>query len=429
MKAFGAVTPRLDASPSAWGRVEIRRVATLREEPNAHGDAVLLSLTSAGEVRPRAEDARQQPSADYLLRYWLVEPGDLVVNPMWLIGGAIGVSQVRGAVSPDYRVYRLDPSVHPRYLHHLLRSQPYFDQYKLLVRAETTFDRRITKADFHPIPIVVPPVPTQIALAEYLDAETSRIDSLVAKKRSLISLASEWRQQLVSRAVTVGLNAEATLRPTGNEFAPEIPEGWRLHRLRHVVGEILDTAHKTAPVVDEGRFLVVRTANVKKGRLVLEGARYTDEAGWKEWTERGVPRPGDVMFTREAPAGEACQVPPDLPLCIGQRMVLLRVDPSVVSGEWLVHSIYAGAAQQFIEVLSNSTTVAHLNMSDISDIPIVVPPLDEQESVLTILRRKTAAQEGIVAGLERQIRLLVEHRQALITAAVTGELEIPGAAA
>jgi type I restriction enzyme S subunit len=110
-------------------------------------------------------------------------------------------------------------------------------------------------------------------------------------------------------------------------------------------------------------------------------------------------------------------------------MVHLRVNRSVIVGEWLLHSIYAGPAQRFIEILSKSTTVAHINMSDIPDIPVVVPTIVEQEDVLRSVRQVIQNQELLTERLARQIALLREHRQALITAAVTGELEIPGVAA
>ena len=94
-----------------------------------------------------------------------------------------------------------------------------------------------------------------------------------------------------------------------------------------------------------------------------------------------------------------------------------------------MHSIYSGPAQRFIEVLSRSTTVAHLNMSDIPDIPVAVPPLVDQKVILDEVRRHVEQCDQVTRRLENQIVLLVEHRQALITAAVTGELDIPGLAA
>ena len=275
----------------------------------------------------------------------------------------------------------------------------------------------------------VPSNSDQRIIADYLDAETARIDALISKKRQLIELLDERRSNCVSEIVTGGLEDHREFVDTRNGYAPRIPSRWRLMRLRHVVEQIIDTPHKTAPVVDDSAYLVVRTSNVKKGRLVFDDARYTDLASWIEWNQRGEPRPGDVMFTREAPAGEACVVPADTPLCIGQRIVLFRVRQAVVCGEWVVHSIYSGPAQRFITDLSNATTVAHLNMVDIHDIPIALPDLGEQQQLLTRIRSEVRRHEEAVSKLNKQIVLLAERRQALITAVVSGEMSVPGVAA
>ena len=95
-----------------------------------------------------------------------------------------------------------------------------------------------------------------------------------------------------------------------------------------------------------------------------------------------------------------------------------------MSGEWLLHSIYSGTAQRFITDMSNATTVPHINMSDIPDIPIALPPREEQDRLLSVIREKVRQAEEINKKLNRQVLLLTEHRQALITAAVTGELEV-----
>ena len=107
-----------------WTAVEFRRASKLVESPRGTRQLPLLSLSSDGVVAERGADARQRPTDEYSERYWTVTPGQLVVNPMWLIGGGIGVSFVYGAVSPDYRVYKVDEVMYPRYVHHLLRSAP-----------------------------------------------------------------------------------------------------------------------------------------------------------------------------------------------------------------------------------------------------------------------------------------------------------------
>lgn len=294
---------------------------------------------------------------------------------------------------------------------------------------QTTGIQNLDSGAFLSRRVSLPSFKEQRAIADYLDAETSRIDALIVKKRRMIELLGERRAIFTSHAVSHGV-VPAPVAETGNPFAPTVPQGWQLMRLKHVVERIVDTAHKTAPEVAGGEYLIVRTSNVKSGALVLEGAKYTDEAGFREWTKRGVPRSGDVLLTREAPAGEACLVPGGLPLCIGQRMVWLEMPATpAVLGKFLLYSLYSGPGQEFIRLLSRSTTVAHLNMADIPSIPIAVPPTAEQSAIVSEIDREVLRVGRLAAQLAQQVDLLNERRQALITAAVTGELDIPGAAA
>ncbi len=324
---------------------------------------------------------------------------------MWALEGGVAVSDIRGAVSPAYRVYALGSSVWPRFLHHFLRSTPALEQYRLLVRGITTFDRSIAREDFEGLPIPVPPLDEQRAIAHFLDAETARIDALIARKRRMIELIDERRLRQLQDAM------EASQ--------------WPQMRLRHVVERFVDTEHATVPTTPDGDYVVVRTPNVRFGKPLLEAALRTDLDGYRRWTRRAVPRPGDVLLTREAPAGESCVVPDDVPMCIGQRMVLLKVRHNLIHSEWLAQSIYAERACVFIDLHGRTSTVAHLNMRDIPDIPLLVPPLREQQTILTRLARDERRNAGIVQRLDRQIELLTEHRQALITAAVTGQIPIP----
>lgn len=191
----------LGSAPQRWAVVPFRRIATLSSRVNQRGAAQVLSLTIGGLTVPRPPD-RQPPSQDYLLRYNLVEPGQLVVNPMWLVGGSIGVSTLHGAVSPDYRVYNLSSLVLPAYIHHLLRSAPYRDQYRLLTRAETTFDRRVTKDDFHELLVPIPPISEQQQIVSRLDQIEADLAPLSERLTRQVDLLTEHRQALITSAVT-----------------------------------------------------------------------------------------------------------------------------------------------------------------------------------------------------------------------------------
>lgn len=406
-----------------WETTQLRHFLTRRRR-TGYRDLPLLSVNLVEGVTQRwTSDGRPAPAED-LGGYQLVMPGDLVMNQLGKPHGSLGVSDQPGIISPAYFVAEIDGRrAWPRYVHHLLRTRLYISEYERRGKFMPPSQFDISWQEFRSIPVALPPLATQRQIADFLDAETARIDALVTARTRLSVLLEERRSALLSAAVTVGLDSGETTA-TGHQFAPLVAAGWPVRRLRHVLSEIVDTEHKTAPAVDDGDFLVVRTANVRRGQLVLDNAQYTNLDTWREWTSRGVPKPGDVIFTREAPAGEACVVPPSPPLCLGQRTVLLRPRADMILGPWLVHSIYAGAARHFIDVLSRSTTVAHVNMSDIPDIPVVVPSVTEQAHTLAALDRELEPVTRLSAACAAQTSLLQERKQALITAAVTGQLDI-----
>ena len=380
-----------------------------------------------GDARPNGDNFGLVPLVGANGVIGAVPRGNLAA-PAVIVGrvgtaGAVNVVNPPAWISDNALVVSPGANTDLRFLSYVLQVLD------LPTDAAQTAQPLITQTQVRERVVPIPPLTAQVRIADFIDIEIALIDGLTTRKRRTIELVDEYRRGYVGEVVTCGTDSLAGRVRTGNEFAPEIAAGWRLLRLRHVVREIVDTAHKTAPIVENGDYVVVRTANVKAGRLVLDDARYTDHRSWKEWTHRGVPAPGDVLFTREAPAGEACLVPDKPQLCIGQRMVLLRPRRDVVLGSWLLHSIYSGAAQRFIEVLSRSTTVAHINMSDIPDIPVVVPPLGLQKDLLKGIATVERRCDLITRALAKQIELLEERRQALITAAVAGELEIPGTAA
>lgn len=268
------------------------------------------------------------------------------------------------------------------------------------------------------------PLEAQKSIARFLDRKTAEIDTLIAKKQRLIQLLEEKRTALINQAVTKGLNPNAPMKDSGIPWIGEIPEHWEIIKIKHLLEEIVDTEHKTATFYPDGKYLVVRTSNVRQGQLILKDAKYTDLDGFTEWTKRGKPQPGDILFTREAPPGEACIVPHDLDLCLGQRMVLFRIKPELLNGDFGVYSLYAGLANEFIKSLSQGSTVSHFNMSDIGNIPILTPPIEEQQLVVNhlkeIILRISLLVEKTISATEK----LQEYRRSLITAAVTGKLAI-----
>ena len=311
------------------------------------------------------------------------------------------------------------------YLHSCLYSL------RLNVRSikQTTGIQNLDSRAYLSEPVAFPPFPEQSAIVHYLDYIDSRIRRYIRTKQKLIKLLEEQKKAITHQAVTYGLDPNVKFKPSGVEWLGNVPEHWDLLRLKDAVFQIVDTEHKTAPFYENGNYLVVRTSNVKKGELLLSDAKYTDEAGFQEWTRRGRPEPGDILFTREAPAGEACLVPEDVSICLGQRMVLFRVNPEILNSQFGLYSIYGGVAAEFIRQLSLGSTVPHFNMFDIACIPMLLPPIGEQQTIANFLNMESKKLAEAIDHAHREISLLREYRTRLIADVVTGKLDVREAAA
>ena len=394
-----------------WTAVEFRRASKLVESPRGTRQLPLLSLSSDGVVTERGADARQRPTDEYSERYWKVTPGQLVVNPMWLIGGGIGVSFIHGAVSPDYRVYKVDEVMYPRYVHHLLRSVPYRDQYRLLVRAETTFDRRITKDDFGGIPVPVPPLRTQRAIADYLDRETVRIDALIAAKQRMVELLEERLRSFIAILYT------------------DLCASYGSVAISRLCAVAVDCVNKTAPLSDEPTdFQMLRTTNVKGGIVDYEDCSFVTAETYRRWNRRATPVPGDVLLTRQAPVGEVGLIAEDERVILGQQLMLFRADARLAQPQYLLTMFQAPQVRSIMDRFGLGAAHPHLKVGQCLSIPIPNAPPTAQQGALDRLGAVSEGDASMKLALTTQVTLLQERRQALVTAAVTGQLDIPGAA-
>ena len=208
-----------------------------------------------------------------------------------------------------------------------------------------------------------------------------------------------------------------------------MPEHWEVVALKRMLTRLIDCEHKTAPAVSASDNYVVRTTAVRAGTIRWEGTYCTDGSSYMEWTKRGVPQVGDVIFTREAPAGEACLVPEGRRVCLGQRTVLLKPRPTRYDAAFLVHMIYAGPPRLRVQLASQGSTVSHFNVDDIGRMPVLAPPLEEQATIVEVLRRHTGGIDRARQVLEREVRLLQEYHARLIADVVTGKFDVREAAA
>jgi type I restriction enzyme S subunit len=411
-----AVEAALRSAPPSWRVEQFRRLASLVSEPRGQRPLELLSLSSDGVVAPRQEEGglgRQAPAEETMERYWATRPGDLVVNPMWLVGGGIGVADVHGAVSPDYRVYRLRSELYPRYMHYLLRSQPYRDQYRLYTRADTTFDRRVSKENFHPLPVLVPPLDQQRCVADFLNAETARMDALAAARIRQVDLLAEY--------VRAGLSSTADA----------LIARWGSSKLRYVLLAIeqgWSPECEDRPTAEE-EWGVVKAGCVNGGVFQPDQHKTlpSDVAPRREYQLR----PGDLLMSRASGSidliGSVGVVPAlNRRLLLCDKVYRLRVDATKVKVAFVAHMLRTQAVREQIKLgISGATGLANnLPSSVVKVLVIPMPPLDVQEQTVTSIQQVLEKVGNVQDSLNTQLALLAERRQALITAAVTGQIDV-----
>lgn len=282
---------------------------------------------------------------------------------------------------------------------------------------------------FKRMPVVVPPPAEQGAIVRFLDWANGRLERAIRAKRKVIALLNEQKQAIIHRAITRGLDLSVPVKPSRISWFGDIPQHWEVLALKRALRRLIDCEHKTAPHVDRSEYRVVRTTAVRHGALRMHGTYCTSRAAFNDWTRRGLPEVEDVIFTREAPTGEACIVPEGINLCLGQRTVLMKPNKQRLNSEFLVYMIYAGPPRVSIILTSQGSTVGHFNITDIGSLTLLLPPKQEQEQIVSSVHQQTSDLVTAISRLEREIELLREYRTRLVADVVTGKLDVREAAA
>lgn len=254
-----------------------------------------------------------------------------------------------------------------------------------------------------------PSVREQREIANFLDAETVRIDALIEKKRSMIKRLAERQSAVADREI-------------GDAATSHI----RLSLLLAV--RISDGPHETPEFLDEGvPFLSVD--NVVDGTLVFDGARRISSDAHHRYAVKCRPQRGDVVVTKAAAIGRVGLVQTDIEFNIWSPLAVLRPDQARIRSDFLYHAMRTTVVQDQIQLLASSNTQQNVAMSDLASLRVPVMSLTEQERIAAALSTNQRQVKELSGRLEDSVHLLQEHRHALITAAVTGELDVAKGAA
>lgn len=353
-------------------------------------------------------------------------PGDLLVSE----GGDVGRSCLWAGELDDCYFQNSVNRVRPlgrntnaflRYWISALKDKGFID-----VLCNKSTIAHFTAEKVQTVPVPLPPTEEQPAIAAFLDRETGKIDALVAEQEKLIELLKEKRQAVISHAVTKGLDPSVPMKDSGIEWLGEVPAHWEVGSLKRW-WEVIDCKHVTPQFVDEG--IPLASIREVQGHYVdLSAAKQTTDVFYAEMIEGGRrPAAGDLIFSRNATVGEVAQVADWHPLfAMGQDVCLIRKRERELSSDFLQAVVRSNVVLDQLSRLMIGSTFKRVNVEEIRNLVISMPPVEEQTSIANYLAGETGAMEAIVREAQRAIDLLKEHRSALISAAVTGKIDVRG---
>jgi type I restriction enzyme S subunit len=259
----------------------------------------------------------------------------------------------------------------------------------------------------------------------FLDCETSKIDALVAEQERLILLLKEKRQAVISHAVTRGINPDASMKPSGIEWLGDVPAHWRVTGLTRHLESLVDYRGRTPTKLDDG-ILLVTAKNIADGMIdYAASAEFIDPAEYDDTMSRGLPEIGDVLFTTEAPLGEVANID-RVDIALAQRIIKFRGVRTVLDNEFLKFWIMGEFCQADLVRLATGSTALGIKGSKIGQLRLCLPPFAEQRRIVVKLTNTLAELDNLKADVEAAIGLLKERRSALISAAVTGQIDVRG---
>ncbi|BAD78674.1 type I restriction-modification [Synechococcus elongatus PCC 6301] len=433
----------LEKLPSHWNVLQLRRlipeiesgvsVNALDHAPDEGIPSVLkTSCVYTGSFRP--EERKEIIQEDIDRAACPVKSGRLIVSRMNTpdLVGAAGLSLVDYdcVFLPD-RLWQVRISnVYPNFAYYWTQTQIYRDQVKMVCSGTSSSMQNLSQDNFLSFILPVPSDEEQIAIASFLDRETAKIDALIAEQQRLIALLQEKRQAVISHAVTKGLNPDAPLKDSGIEWLGQVPAHWKTGKIKHY----FKTSSGGTPNTEE------------------QALYYADSDSGIPWVrttdiENQEVRSAEVSITNQAIQDTACEILPvdtvlvalyggggtvgkngilTFPAAINQALCALL--PSYYAVPMFTFRYIQFLRPFWMERAVSARKAGNISQELVRDTVFALPPLDEQILIVKHIHSQLEEITSLENESTKSLSLLQERRSALISAAVTGQIDVRGLA-
>ena len=412
----------LGSVPTHWQAKRTGYFFQERREKVSDKDFDALSVTKNGVV-PQLETAAKTDDGDNRKK---VCAGDFVINSRSDRKGSAGAADRDGSVSLISTVLRPRDEIEIKFAHHLLRSELFQEEFYRFGKGIVADLWSTNFTEMRNIVLAIPPLQEQRAIATFLDRETAKIDALVAEQQKLVALLQEKRQAVISHAVTKGLDPNVPMKDSGVEWLGEVPGHWEVLPLKRVspqqtVGIVVNPSEY---VTDEG-LPFIYGGDISEGRIdYISSRRISPEDSQRN--AKTQLRAGDLLTVRVGAPGITAVVPPE---CEGGNCAsVMLVRQGGFNSDWLCYAMNSRVVRYQVEIVQYGAAQEQFNISHAINFWVATPSKEEQEEIVQFLDSETGRLDDLTTEATRAIDLLKERRTALISAAVTGKIDVREAA-
>ncbi len=403
------------------------------EEPNDLHDITVLRVADFDRQSFKVSDlnltTRSILSKDRSKR--LLKNGDLLIEKSGggektLVGCVVLFDKVYEAVTSNFVAKMSPKDCYDSYFLTYAFSQLYAGKVNYPSIKQTTGIQNLDSDAYLMEKFCFPPKHEQRNISSFLDQETTKIDNLIEKQQQLIELLKEKRQAVISHAVTKGLNPDVPMKDSGVEWLGEVPAHWTVRRLKHTAS-LQSGIPKGKDLTGKNSISVpmLRVANVQDGYLDLEEIHNIDIE--PNQLERYLLCDGDVLMNEGGDndqLGRGTVWAAQIENCIHQNHVF-AIRPKNIESEWLDMLTRAAYAKfHFYRVAKQSTNLASISSTNIKETPLLIPPTEERNKIIKFIKYQLKKLKSTEELSITQIALLQERRTALISAAVTGKIDV-----
>jgi type I restriction enzyme S subunit len=411
--------------PAHWAFRRTKFLFDIMSRPPSNDDEIVTCFRDGVVTLRRNRRVDGFTNSEKEIGYQGVRAGDLVIHAMDGFAGAIGVSDSDGKSTPVYSVCRpRSGEVCAHYYGRLLRQMALGGFVASLAKGIRERSTEFRWKDAGDLVLPLPPRIEQDAISRFIEHETAKIDALVAEQEKLIALLKEKRQAVISRAVTKGLNPDAPMKDSGIEWLGEVPAHWEVQRVKSVSSFTTSGPRGWSDRISEEGPLFVQSGDLNDDLKVefAESKRVHVENDAE--TARTLLRNGDVVVCITGAKTGNVAVCPNVPepAYVNQHLCLIRPTPEI-EPTFLGVLLKSSLGQTYFD-LSQYGLKQGLSLEDVNEAPVLVPPLAEQSAVVRYVLAESTRFKSLTIEAQRAIDLLKERRSALISAAVTGKIDV-----